>query len=172
MKKLIFALAIALVIPVMGYSQADKVLKEGYKGFFEIGNIRDFNDYGADRMEFTTSHGFQVNQYLFLGVGVGLNYYNDMNVVGIPIFGQFRVTPSEGKITPYLDAKIGYSECQVEGFYLSPTIGVRCAVGEKCGIYLGVGYSLQSSNKIYYRGFIFDERKDVNAWSIKFGFDF
>ena len=49
----------------------------GYKGTFDAGyNLAMGGTGEKGSLEFNTSHGYQMNEYLFIGVGVGLHMYN------------------------------------------------------------------------------------------------
>lgn len=48
----------------------------GYKGIFEAGYTLSFGVAEKGRVEFSTTHGYQINQYLFIGAGVGLHLYS------------------------------------------------------------------------------------------------
>jgi len=49
----------------------------GYKGFFDAGfNMRLGGTGEKNNYEINTSHGYQLNEYIFIGAGVGLHMYN------------------------------------------------------------------------------------------------
>ena len=49
----------------------------GYKGTFDVGyNLAMGGTGEKGSFEFNTSHGYQLNEYLFVGAGVGLHMYN------------------------------------------------------------------------------------------------
>ncbi len=117
--------------------------KAGYKGFIEGGYTIGVGDYGEDRFAFTTTHGFQFNPYFFLGVGAGMNYISDDKLLGIPIFADIRTNLLNRRVSPILEAKIGYSVLDIEGLYISPSIGCRIAVGKNIAIFVSIGYEMQ-----------------------------
>lgn len=74
----------------------------------------------------------------FLGVGVGLSYYESSKIYGLPIFGNARVYfLNNNSVSPYADLKIGYSVLDAEGLYISPSIGCRIK-----DFYIGVSYDM------------------------------
>lgn len=99
--------------------------ESGYRGFVEVGYTVGTGDAGADAVSFTTSHGYQINPYVFVGAGAGVNYYHSPDMWSVPIFATARGTLIDGPISPFLDLKIGYAAADVSGFYFSPTIGCR-----------------------------------------------
>jgi small nuclear ribonucleoprotein (snRNP)-like protein len=59
----------------------------GYRGFFDAGYTMKMGDFSSSRMEVSTSHGYQINPSLFVGLGFGANIYsggffNDSTAVG------------------------------------------------------------------------------------------
>ncbi|MDR0750869.1 MAG: hypothetical protein LBF62_15040 [Tannerellaceae bacterium] len=109
----------------------------GYRGFFDAGYIMKMGDLSSSRIEVTTSHGYQVNSSLFVGIGLGVNLYSDGlyknssyvadNIGGpkdvmaktadslnisttLPIFVDVRYNfITEGQIIPFAGLKAGYS---------------------------------------------------------------
>ncbi|MDR0431307.1 MAG: hypothetical protein LBH58_12630 [Tannerellaceae bacterium] len=49
----------------------------GYKGFLDAGYTSKMGDLSKNRIEITMSHGYQINSSLFIGIGLGVNIYND-----------------------------------------------------------------------------------------------
>lgn len=144
-------------------------IKAGYKAFVDFGYTLGTGIYGSDRIELMTTHGVQINPYLFVGAGTGCHYYTDGAFFSIPIFADVRATILKNNVTPYIDCKIGYSVVDIEGFYLSPSIGCRFAIGEKSGVYVGAGYVMQKE-KIGYGDYAYNRNR--NGISLKLGFDF
>lgn len=119
-------------------SVADGVIPTGYKGMVDLGYGIGVGDFGEDRIIFTTAHGYQFCPYFFAGVGAGVNYYHDADAWGVPIFGNLRgmLPITNSRISPFIDMKIGYTVADAEGFFFSPSLGIRIATSEKCGVNL------------------------------------
>lgn len=148
-------------------------IKAGYKAFVDFGYTLGTGVHKLDRIELMTTHGVQINPYLFVGAGAGCHYYTEYTEFSIPIFVDIRATILKNNITPYIDFKIGYSVLDVEGFYLSPSIGCRFAIGEKSGVYVGAGYVMQKRNAYYdYDFYAKNNSNNHNGISLKLGFDF
>ncbi|MDR3142790.1 MAG: hypothetical protein LBU37_13845 [Tannerellaceae bacterium] len=109
----------------------------GYRGFFDAGYIMKMGDLSSSRIEVTTSHGYQINPSLFVGLGLGANLYSDglyknsvyvsdtiggpkdvmmekvdsLNIsITLPIFVDVRYNfITEGQIIPFAGLKTGYS---------------------------------------------------------------
>lgn len=177
-----------------GYSSfsGDGGAKAGYRGFLEAGYTIGVGDYGEGRVDITTSHGYQVCPYFFAGVGVGLNYYTNGEVFGVPLFADLRADILNNNITPFVDFKIGYSVADVSGFYMCPSLGCRFGFGNNLGMHISVGYTYQ---KYKYKGTIgyytynyddygygysypsyhsrsFSESVNVGGITLKLGFEF
>lgn len=151
----------------------------GYRGFVELGyafGVGDTNN--NDRLEMTTTHGFQFNPYLFVGGGVGLHYYTDADEVLMPLFGEFRANLTDGSITPYVGVKLGYSallsdnDYATGGLFFSPSIGVRFLVGNSKFVNIALGYSLQQIDIDFYDHYYYEETFTMNAINLKIGFEF
>ena len=78
---------------------------KGYKGFVDFAYIGDVSDYNASKIELSTSHGYQFNNYFFVGGGVALNYYTDADLIAAPIYANFRVNFINKRVTPFCRCK-------------------------------------------------------------------
>ena len=100
MRKKSFILAVIMVIALNCNAQSSSGC---YRGFIDAGYSIGVGDYEFGRFEVNTSHGFQFNPYLFLGVGAGLHFMSsyetkDMDIpldvrdsqVDIPVFANIR----------------------------------------------------------------------------------
>lgn len=161
------------------YSSNEYSLREGYRGMFDLGYSVSVDVAELNRLEFTTSHGYQFNPYLFLGVGGGVSFYYDAAVettVAFPIFINPRIDFNTGKVSPFIDLKGGYSFGKyVEGLYISPSIGARFALGYKSAVNFSMGYTLQQIEYIEYDGYddyYYKTHPNIGAITIKIGFDF
>lgn len=50
---------------------------KGYHGFADLGYTIGVGDYDFGRIEISTTHGYQVNPYLFVGGGVGFHFMSE-----------------------------------------------------------------------------------------------
>ena len=92
---------------------------KGYKGFVDFAYIGDVSDYNASKIELSTTHGYQFNNYFFVGGGVAFNYYTDADLYAAPIYANFRANFINKKVTPFADVKAGYAVGDIEGAYAS-----------------------------------------------------
>lgn len=147
-----------LVLALAGLSVNAQVLYGNrYRGFVDF-NVSPGNDgvyYEMNTLGFgiTTSQGYQINPYVYVGAGLGVQYCNFDNFessVSVPIFANLRANFTRGMISPFFDAKIGYSTVDLEGLFLSPSFGVRFGLRNNMGINLQVGYTLQGYDYVDY----------------------
>ncbi|MDR1116229.1 MAG: DUF4156 domain-containing protein [Tannerella sp.] len=75
----------------------------GYKGTFDAGYDLAIGGTGEKgNFEINTSHGYQINEYLFVGAGLGLHIYNarDINMKDTASYPQYIGTQTNGIIRP------------------------------------------------------------------------
>lgn len=155
------------------YRQSARTAMKGYKGFADLGYIVDVSDMDASKLQLSTSHGYQFNNYLYLGGGVALDYYTDADKISVPIFADFKVNFINKRITPFADTKFGYSVGDVEGFYSSVGIGVRFGLKGKKAISLKLQYDYQEYNYSYSSSYYYyDDTSNISGIGFKVGFDF
>ena len=181
MKHLRFiVVALALLCSASSFAQADydyyrPAPYAGYKGMLDFNYALGVGEHSINRFGASTVHGYQINRYVFTGVGVGLNYYYGSESLGLPIFADARFyVPFTDNAAFYLDCRIGYSLLDADGLYMSPSFGLR--LGRKTAITLSVGYEFQHYDAIY-RGHLSDgtyiyEKDNAGAITIRLGMDF
>ncbi len=163
--------------------------KRGYHAFAEFSTVVDPGAYGAGtepRIVLRTTHGYQLNHWLFAGAGLGLQYYytgykwsSDPFVI-VPLYADLRFTPLNHKFTPVVDFKGGYAVGKYHGYYIHPSAGCRLAINNNVGVTISVGYIFQSidNDKIQYRGLMVDPKRHdwlktkLDGLSISIGVDF
>ena len=145
-------------------------IKPSYMGMVDLGYSIGVGAMAAGRVEISTSHGCLIIPYLYIGGGVGLQYYHSARAraFNIPIFADFRGYPSKGNIKPFLNFRIGYSVGDFNGLYLSPSIGVS--------IYrldISFGYSMQKTAIYDYdHNYHYDYYYPINLGAITFKLGF
>lgn len=146
----------------------------GYRGMAEIAYSIGTGENSSDRLEISTSHGYQFGQHFYVGGGVAFQYhFNFDDAIFLPVFAHLRGNLLKRDITPFLDFKVGYSVYDYTGFYLSTGLGCSANPGWKGSgrLYLLLAYSLQKADiddGYRYRSF----NNNLAAFSIKFGFEF
>ena len=120
----------------------------GYKGFVEAGAILNietvtlWSEFNANHLDLLTSHGYQFNNFFYLGGGTGLFGYLQKGVL-VPFFGNIRVNFLNGPITPVCDIKGGYSVGRFHGGFYSIDLGVRIKFKTHNAIYVMLGLMYQ-----------------------------
>jgi hypothetical protein len=154
MKKIIFILS-ALFAMAQSMS-AQNVSGQCYRGFADAGYTVGIGDYEFGRFEVNTSHGYQINPYIFLGAGAGFHFmpkYETPNMtialdtrdskVDIPVFANARVNFMKSKFSPFVDIKGGTYVTNSGGLYVNSSAGLRIATNEKQAISISVGYTVE-----------------------------
>ena len=77
MKRLLLLFACLMAFTSIAYAYGVDKKTQGYDGFVVGGNTRGVGDFGAtaDRIETSKTHGYEFNQYSYIGGGVGVNYF-------------------------------------------------------------------------------------------------
>lgn len=178
MKKIFFAAILSLVCVASSYAQSEfRERYRAYKGFLDVGLAGVFaNGESSVSFELRTSHGIQINPFVFagLGIGVGVNggSVSDASVVA-PIFAQMRFNLTRSTISPYLDIKGGYSVGDFKGGYFQPSLGVSLPITRKFAVDFGLAYTLNTRNDSYNGLFYsYNRRVSLHTISLNFGFEF
>lgn len=142
--------------------------KSRYMGMIDVGYSIDVRGLSAGRAEFSTSHGCLIIPYLYVGGGIGFQYYHSASAFNIPIFADFRGYPIEGNIKPFFNFRIGYAVGDIEGFYLSPSIGVSLN-----RLDISFSYSMQKTKIFYYDSYDYGyDTINLGAVTFKLGVRF
>ncbi len=160
---------------------------KGYKGFIETGYVFDVSDYNTNRFALSTTHGYQFNDYLFAGGGLGINLYSDLNdnwndnwnddlsnsSYSIPMYFTFRANFTKNRITPFADINTGYTAGDIQGAFVTIGIGVRFSLAKKMAINLKLEYAYQEIVYNYeYEHYYNYEYDSTDGIGIKLGFEF
>jgi len=200
MKNVFFV--VVLLLAICNPLQA-QYLKPGYRGIVEMGGGSNFARYdniaappSGSHFELSTTHGYQFNPYLFLGVGVGLQPKDltettfdlglDLDAL-IPVFADFRANFNKKRISPFGLFRLGYiantNENLNGGVYLNPSLGYRFGIYKKLAVNVSLGYFFQQLDYIYLlpvsRGMwvwpTYTQKKSragISAFTLKAGFEF
>lgn len=150
-------------------------IKSGYRGFVDLSYTLGVGTFGVDRIEISTSHGYQINPYIFIGAGTGLNvFYDDGgHAYVIPVFAHARSECLNSAISPFFDFKIGYSFLDTDGLYCCPSVGCRFQVSNTIGLNVSVGYTYQRLTSSQNLSFLYNgDAETCGGISAKIGIDF
>ena len=116
-----------------------------YKGSIEGGRTLHTDDIGLfSTTDIYTTHGVQFNPYLYVGAGAGVRLGDDYTA--IPIYADVKYTILKKKVSPFIDAKIGYSVLDASGFYMNPGVGVNWNFYKGLSVFLKVGYTYNANS--------------------------
>lgn len=191
MRKVI--LLFALLLSAIG-SNAQNTAKNCYRGYVDAGYSVGIGDYDFGRFEVNTSHGYQINPYLFIGAGTGLHFMasyktKDMDIpldvrdskVDIPVFANIRCNFLKKKVSPFVDVKGGTYVTNSGGLYVNASAGCRFSINEKQAINLSVGYTTEKLQFETFDRFTshtsmeytrYTTLYDTEAITVKLGFEF
>lgn len=152
MKKTI--LYFLMIMPITSTAQ---FLQKGYHGIVDVGYCHYISQIDPSTIELTTSHGYQFNQHIFLGAGIGFDFtgeskwgdisgkpYNKRAAkVDIPLFFNARANLTKTKLSPFVDARVGAYINNDGNIYANFALGGRYAINDKMGLSLSIGYELR-----------------------------
>ena len=94
---------------------------------------------------FATVHGYQFNNFFYLGAGIGVQQYTAVNATSMPIFADLRVNfLNDRKLTPYADFRIGGAIGRIGGFRATAMLGVRIKTIHRQAALIGIGITKES----------------------------
>ena len=153
-------------------SQDVSGLKRGFKGYVEVGYALGLSDDDDGCGLVLAAFGYQFNPHIFAGLGAGVGLYDEFEDLGIPVFANFRYTILNKRISPFVDAKAGYSFGDMEGLYLSPSVGCRFAIGKRMAITTSVCLEVQDYEYEDYYWYYDYSSETALSLGLKIGFEF
>lgn len=146
----------------------------GYGGITEAGYA-----IGVGRMEggaatLSVINGYQMGNYFYAGLGVGVNYTTSAGSVLMPVFAHFRSRPLSTKVSPYAAFSVGYSVALSNangGLYYEPSLGVSFRLRGRQSLTFGVGYMV-SQGRYWDWGNYEKFTLSLGAVSLRVGFTF
>ncbi len=131
--------------------------QKGYRGFFDLEYYKSIDAISQDHFGFSTTHGYQLKPWLFVGAGAGMkishkkhskeNFGKKVDFYMFPVFADIRFDLLKSKFSPYLDCRMGYTlGNKAYGIMFNPSVGCRVGLTEKLAINASLGYSLQSTD--------------------------
>lgn len=156
--------------------------RRGYHAMIDFGpqytSIDGSNGFGG---ELTTTHGFQIFNCLFAGLGTGVSYYyvsdfDDSSVVFIPLYTSVRYIPINGGFSPFVELRGGfdvYSNADGNGAYFAANVGLRLGSGKKAfNLMAGYTYRTLDVEEYYSRRYSTISNCGMNGVVLKLGWEF
>ena len=179
MKKVIISFLVAL-LSTTTLSAID------YRGFFDLKGGSYTSVFNAT-IGVSTTHGIQLNQNLYFGIGANLSLYpsdNDFDTGShFALFGDIRYDMGlTKKWSPYIDLKLGSGlmkeyyfnhwagdeNKEIDGnmLLINPSVGARLRLSSKCGLNFGLSYiPFFYKTRAYTRGWDEDQSEyDYEEW--------
>lgn len=157
MKKTVIVLFIMLACSLT--EVIGKNPERGYRGFVESESLffpdLGFLSGGGGDSDFwtgvSTTHGYQINPYLFVGAGMSCiwmfndsNYNNDTpKIKYLPLFVDVRTDLRFGRFTPFVDLRMGCNLLRHGAFSGALTLGYRFDWGRRVALNLAMGVNLR-----------------------------
>lgn len=152
---LLLLLVVLAVLPAVAYEPADNAglsKKEqrrtlrGYNCFVDMGHAYDMDGItedwvSGDWVSVSTTHGYQFNDYFFLGGGLALGVCPEYDYWHLPVFAEARVNFLDRRVTPFFVYRIGSSFVNIEDIsaYEMMMLGLRIALTEQSALNLSFG---------------------------------
>ncbi len=152
---ILLLLAVLAVLPAAAYEPADNAglsKKEqrrtlrGYNCFVDMGHAYDMDGItedwvSGDWVSVSTTHGYQFNDYFFLGGGLALGVCPEYDYWHLPVFAEARVNFLDRRVTPFFVYRIGSSFVNIEDIsaYEMMMLGLRIALTEQSALNLSFG---------------------------------
>ena len=156
--------------------------KSGYINLTEINYSPGIGDvkFGYNTLKnddysfgFRTVNGYQLNEHLSLGIGIGIDKYK--NATLLPITFDARATILKGKVSPVFTANIGYAvglNGVKGGLVINPQIGIKTYISKNVAYLFNIGYKLQAQEVTNYTFSYKTENVYFHFFSISSGFAF
>lgn len=173
-------------IPVENLTKGSKGTEFKKKGFINLTEINYCHGIGSVYVQdyyeksdaysfgFRTVSGYQFNEHLSLGIGVGIDKYN--NATYLPITFDVRATILKGKVSPVFAASIGYavgSNTINYGLFINPQIGFKTYISKNVAYLFNVGLKWQEQDVLIYTYRSVDARSELFEYiTISTGFSF
>ncbi len=147
-----------------GSGDSDVYLKRGFRGFVDFGGSLGFGDTKQNYQgSISFTGGYQINSMLFVGGGVAptVNFNDfDQTICVVPLYAAVRLDFLKNKVSPYINARAGYSintdNPEYSAAYFYGGVGVRLRK-----------FNLGAGTDVYTR----DGNTSTYA-SFRFGFEF
>lgn len=194
LKKISLSLLAMLCISASASAQA----KKGYAGFVDVGYSVGINEssFIQSWAEVSTTHGYQVNPYFFVGGGVAFQFvpeYKDDSHMDakpywkrdgsteIPLYVNLKWNILKMKVSPVIDARLGHYLTNGSGAYATVGAGCRVSLKSRQAIYgmITASFSqftyqqlhMERGKKYNYR-YTYQDLEDQEMYSISFRFGY
>ena len=138
------------------------------------------NDYYS--FGFRTVNGYQFNEHLSLGIGIGVDRYNN-DATLLPITFDARATIKKGRVSPVFTANAGYAiglgstigqRSAKGGLVFNPQFGLKTYIHKNVACLFNIGYKWQTMEfSDVYGLYYYSNKDDIYKYiTISTGFTF
>ena len=126
-----------------------------YQGEAAMGYAFGIGDFNVNRFNISTTHGVRLNQYLFVGGGLGFNFFHKDgdNATVMPIYASVKGYYPVGNqlsLVGLFDLGVGTSlsdNLDGSGFYCYPQVGLNLPILKSYSLDFTLGYQHQAISK-------------------------
>lgn len=162
MKKHIL-LSVFMFLSIVSFAQQKE---SKYQGEIQAGYAYGSGGSDIDHAGVSMINGIRFNDYLYTGIGVGVDYYyqNRTSFISLPVFVNVKgYLPISGKTSLFASLDCGYSiglknekdtqgdgygyytyKSQISGFLITPSIGASFKISENKAVNLSLCYNTQN----------------------------
>lgn len=156
MNKLKYSILV-LIAAVVSLSAQGKQPQTGYRGFVDWDSevFADIALYGGPTNSkfytgFTTTHGYQLKEWLFIGGGTGLIFWpKESQIYSLPVYGSCRVDLGKRRISPFFEVRLGCNTVHGAGVYFASCFGLGWRFYKDFGVNIAIGYTMNGSHQYY-----------------------
>lgn len=149
-----------IVFAVAGFSYTASA--QHYKGDVSISYGIGVGALVVDNYGLQTTHGCLFNKHLFVGAGIGLLKFKDVDGAVVPIYVNAKgYLNANAGISPYLSMDLGYGARDGGGVYYAPGIGVNFRIVRNMGISASLHYQATKIDGL-----------NIGSIALKVGFNF
>jgi len=149
-------------LPVENSSFSPKEIEIKKKGFANftgfnycvgVGKIQRGNKVFLNRVnsfDIKTINGYRCNEYLYIGVGMGLDNYPDAKL--LPVTFHIRATMTPRIVSPVFNTGIGYAIGLTDtngGIVINPAFGMEIDIFKNIAYTFTIGYKVQAQRNNY-----------------------
>jgi len=156
-KTIISIILFIFSISVLHSEESKKVV--GYRGIIETGYELGFKEYNS-RFKANIINGYQFNNFLSLGLGIGVKAFNDMDMYKYPVYIDFRTKFVDREASPFFGFAAGllFEETRnnfgeneiVSGYIFHTQLGVIIKTSTNTSINLSLGVDFPFERVIEY----------------------
>ena len=133
--------------------------QKGYRGFVDLEYYLSNDEVSEDHFGFSTSHGYQLKPWLYVGAGAGMKISHNKHrtdlrtpkedIYMFPVFADVRVDLLKSRLSPFLGCRAGYTlGNKAFGLMVNPSLGCRIGLANRLAVNVSIGYCLQSTDII------------------------